>query len=67
VIRPRRKARTNYFWNSIALSLLQGRHHSLLANARLLALLNLAMAYAGIACWMPRITLTRGGPSPQSP
>ncbi|HEY6988312.1 MAG TPA: vanadium-dependent haloperoxidase [Bryobacteraceae bacterium] len=41
----------NYFWNSVALSLLGRHHHSLLENARLLALLNIAIADAGIVCW----------------
>ena len=41
-----------YFWNTIAVALLQQRHrHGLLDNARLLARLNLAMADAVIACW----------------
>src|SRR5207302_2312171 len=55
---------TNYFWNRIARSLLESRsdenehddsghreRNSLLNNARLLALMNLAIADAGIACW----------------
>ena len=42
---------TNYFWNSVALSLLDRHLHSLLENARLLALLNIAIADAGIVCW----------------
>ncbi len=42
---------TNYFWNSVALSLLGRHRHSLLENARLLALLNIAIADAGIVCW----------------
>ncbi|MBV8864880.1 MAG: vanadium-dependent haloperoxidase [Acidobacteriaceae bacterium] len=41
----------SYFWNHVAISLLDGTDHSLVANARLFALLNVAMADAGIACW----------------
>jgi membrane-associated phospholipid phosphatase len=58
----------SYLWNRIAVSLLQGggddnhgsrsagAHHSsrLLENARVLALLNIAMADAGIACWQAK-------------
>jgi hypothetical protein len=51
-----------YLWDRVAISLLEretgraaeqrGRHgHGLVRNARLLALLNLAMADAAIACW----------------
>jgi hypothetical protein len=41
----------SYFWNHVALSLLSQKRHSLLANARLLALLDVAMADAIIASW----------------
>jgi membrane-associated phospholipid phosphatase len=41
----------NYLWNHVALELGDRRHLTLSENARLLALLNLAMADAGIACW----------------
>ncbi|HEY7307249.1 MAG TPA: vanadium-dependent haloperoxidase [Bryobacteraceae bacterium] len=40
-----------YFWNHVAISLLGRKHHSLVANARLFALLTVAMADAEIACW----------------
>jgi hypothetical protein len=40
-----------YFWNHVALSLLGPNDRSLLKNARLLALLNVAMADAIIASW----------------
>jgi hypothetical protein len=55
-----------YLWNNVALTLMEdgerghgdwdddssrGRRHSLLSNARLLALLNMAMADAVIGCW----------------
>jgi hypothetical protein len=40
-----------YYWDSIAVSLSAERHTTLLKNARLLALLNIAMADAAIACW----------------
>ena len=42
---------TPLFWNRIAVSLGAERHTTLSENARLLALLNIAMADAGIACW----------------
>jgi membrane-associated phospholipid phosphatase len=41
----------SYFWNTIAVSLAAERHTTLSENARLLALLNLAMTDATIACW----------------
>jgi hypothetical protein len=52
----------SYLWNNAALSLVEGNDHgndrserghsqSLVENARLFAMLNLAMADAGIACW----------------
>ena len=40
-----------YLWNSTAQKLAAQRHLTLSENARLLALLNVAMADAGIACW----------------
>jgi hypothetical protein len=40
----------SYYWNQIAISL-DHHHHSLLRRARLLALVNVAMADAAIACW----------------
>jgi hypothetical protein len=53
-------------WNDVAVSLLEKRggsheshdrdHHSLLRNARVLALLNLAIADAAIACWEAKYT-----------
>jgi PAP2 superfamily len=48
-------ATPGYLWNRVAVSLLEDDHHrhrrSLLKSARVLALLNLAMADAAIACW----------------
>lgn len=40
-----------YYWNRVAVSLIQRGESSLLQNARLLAYLDLAMADAAIACW----------------
>jgi PAP2 superfamily len=40
-----------YYWDTIAVSLGAERHNNLSENARLLALLNVAMADAAIACW----------------
>ena len=40
-----------YFWDSVAVSLSKQRHKTLLQNARILAMLNIAMADAAIACW----------------
>jgi hypothetical protein len=40
-----------YYWDNIAISLGADRHSTLSENARLLALLNVAMADAAIACW----------------
>jgi hypothetical protein len=40
-----------YYWDQIAISLAARRHATLLENARVLALLNIAMADAAIACW----------------
>jgi hypothetical protein len=44
-----------YFWNQIALSV-DAHHHSVLKKARLLALLNVSMADAAIACWDGKYT-----------
>lgn len=41
----------SYYWDNIAISLAAQRHSTLSENARLLALLNVAMADAAIACW----------------
>jgi hypothetical protein len=41
----------SFYWNTIAVSLGADRHSTLSENARLLALLNVAMADAAIACW----------------
>ena len=41
----------SYFWNHVAVTLGDERHTTLSENARLLALLNIAMADAAIACW----------------
>jgi membrane-associated phospholipid phosphatase len=41
----------SYYWDTIAVSLAAQRHSTLSENARLLALLNVAMADAAIACW----------------
>jgi hypothetical protein len=41
----------SYYWDTIAVSLSDERHLTLSENARLLALLNIAMADAIIACW----------------
>jgi membrane-associated phospholipid phosphatase len=55
----------SYLWNRVAVSLIarerrgeggEHRGHGLLENARLLALLNLAMADAAIACWDAKYT-----------
>jgi hypothetical protein len=40
-----------YFWDSVAVSLSKQRHKTLLQNARILGVLNIAMADAAIACW----------------
>jgi membrane-associated phospholipid phosphatase len=52
-----------YLWNRVAVSLIERttrghdrRPHGLLENARLLALLDLAMADAAIACWDAKYT-----------
>lgn len=41
----------SFYWNRIAVSLGAQRHTTLSKNARLLALLDIAMADAAIACW----------------
>jgi membrane-associated phospholipid phosphatase len=41
----------NYFWDGVAMRLSAARHMTLSENARLLALVNVAMADAAIACW----------------
>jgi membrane-associated phospholipid phosphatase len=41
----------NYNWNQVALSLAAQRHLTFSEEARLLALMNVAIADAGIACW----------------
>jgi PAP2 superfamily len=58
----------SYLWNHVTLSLIDGRHResdsdsrdqrgpSTLENARLLALLNLAIADAAIGCWEAKYT-----------
>jgi hypothetical protein len=45
-----------YFWNTVAVSLATRHHASLSENARLLALLNIALADAAIACWEAKYT-----------
>jgi hypothetical protein len=42
---------TPLYWNRIAAELSAERHLTLTENAHLFALLNVAMADAGIACW----------------
>ncbi len=44
-------ATVTYLWNHVAVDLSQRKHLTLSENSRLLALLNLAMADAGIACF----------------
>lgn len=44
-------ATVTYLWNAVALRLSDARHLTLSENARLFALLNVAMADAAIACW----------------
>jgi membrane-associated phospholipid phosphatase len=44
-------ASTNYFWNSVAVSLSAEHPTTLIQNARLFALLNIAIADAAIGCW----------------
>lgn len=46
----------SYYWNTITVSLYTERHYSLLRKARLLALVDLAMADAAIACWDAKYT-----------
>jgi len=47
---------TPAYWNRIATSVADQRHTTLSENARLLALLNVAMADAVIACWDAKYT-----------
>ena len=47
---------TPAYWNRIATSVASQRHTTLSENARLLALLNVAMADAVIACWDSKYT-----------
>ena len=42
---------SSYFWDQIAIELSTADHLTLSENARLLALLDVAMADAGIGCW----------------
>jgi len=44
-------ATSSYFWNGAAVRVAAERHTTLSENARLLALLNVAVADAAIACW----------------
>jgi hypothetical protein len=44
----------SYYWDNIAISLGAESHNTLSENARLLALLNVAMADAAIACWQAK-------------
>ncbi len=46
----------SYYWDQIALSLISGRPHTLLDTARLLAMVNIAMADAAIGCWDGKYT-----------
>ena len=46
----------SYFWNQAAVSISSERHLTLLDNARLLGLLNVAVADAAIACWDAKYT-----------
>ena len=46
----------NYVWNPVAVSLGAQRRSSLSENARLLAMLNVAMADAGIAVWHAKLS-----------
>lgn len=45
----------NYYWNNVALTLSAPKHLKLVANARLLAMVNLAMADAAIGCWEAKV------------
>ena len=47
----RNASTATYFWDSLAVSSGKQRHKTLLQNARILGLLNIAMAEAAIACW----------------
>jgi hypothetical protein len=45
-----------YSWNHLAVSLTREHHNTLSENARLLAVLNITMADAAIACWEAKYT-----------
>jgi len=46
----------SYFWDTITVSIAAQRHLSLSKTARLLALVNISMADAGIGCWDAKYT-----------
>jgi hypothetical protein len=46
----------NFFWNQVALNLAEERHLTFSEKSRLLGLLNIAMADAGIGCWDTKYT-----------
>lgn len=46
----------SYTWNAVAVALGTRRHYTMSENARLLALVNLALADARIACWEAKKT-----------
>lgn len=46
----------SYFWNRVAVRLGEQRHTTIWENARLLALVNIAMADAGIAIWEAKVS-----------
>lgn len=46
----------SYYWNTIAVTLATQHHLSLSKTARLLALVNISMADAGIGCWDAKYT-----------
>jgi membrane-associated phospholipid phosphatase len=66
---------TPLYWNNIALQVSSERSLSLTENAHLFALLNVAMADAGIACWDAKyryvfwrpVTAIRGGDTDNNP
>jgi hypothetical protein len=45
-----------YFWDRLALRLIEERHTTLSENARLLAMVNVAIADAGIAIWNAKLS-----------
>ena len=57
---------TALYWNRIALTMAAQSDTTLSENARLFALLNIAMADAAIACWDAKYTTSSGGRSPPS-